>query len=52
MHPHLKHFGYGMGANGTDITRLEDLPPEFEPYIETILLRLASRGISIVLQTK
>ena len=27
MHRHLKHFGYGMGANGTNITRLEDLPP-------------------------
>ena len=47
MHRHLKHFGYGMGANGNDITRLEDLPPEFEPYIEKILLQLASRGISI-----
>ena len=47
MHRHLKHFGYGMGANGTDITRLEDLPPEFEPYIEKILLQLSSRGISI-----
>ena len=47
MHRHLKHLGYGMGANGTDITRLEDLPPEFEPYIEKILLQLASRGISI-----
>ena len=47
MHRHLKHFGYGMGANGTDITRLEDLPPEFEPYIEKIVLQLSSRGISI-----
>ena len=36
-----------MGANDTDITRLEDLPPEFEPYIENILLQLSSRGISI-----
>ena len=33
MHRHLKHFGYGMGDNGTDITRLEDLAPEFKPYI-------------------
>ena len=36
-----------MGTNGTDITRLEDLPPELEPYIEKILLQLSSRGISI-----
>ena len=41
MHRHLKHFDYGMGANGTD------LPPEFEPYFEKILLQLASGGISI-----
>ena len=47
MHRHLKHFGYGMGANATNITRLEDLPPEFEPCIEIILLQLSSRGISI-----
>ena len=47
MHRHLKHFGYGMGANGTNITRLQDLPPEFEPYIGKILLQLSSRGISI-----
>ena len=47
MHRHLKHFGYGMGANGTDIARLEDLPPEFEPYIEKILLQLSPRSISI-----
>ena len=47
MHRHLKHFGYGMGANGTNITRLEGLPPEFEPYTERILLQLSSRGISI-----
>ena len=46
MHRYLKHFGYGMGANGTDITRLEDLPPELEPYIEKILLQLSCRGIS------
>ena len=47
MHQHLKHFGYGMGANGTDVTQLEDLPPEFEPYIEKILLQLSSHGIPI-----
>ena len=47
MHRHLKHFGCRMGANGTDITRLEDLPSEFEPYIEKPLLQLSSRGISI-----
>ena len=47
MHRHSKHFGCGMGANGTDITRLEDLPPKFEPYIKRILLQLSSRAISI-----
>ena len=47
MHRRVKHFRYGIEANGTDITRLENLPPEFEPYIEKILLQLSSRSISI-----
>ena len=47
MHRHLKHFGYGMEATGTNITGLPDLPPKFEPYLENILLQLSSRGISI-----
>ena len=47
MNRHVKHYGYTMGANGSHAQRTTDVPPEFEPYIERMVNRLASRGISL-----